>query len=342
MKLLKLLLVLGLLCKTIDARKTARFSVVKTWQSFQNSGSSTCACNDNPWKEALQHHYDKCEETVGLLKGDAFQIANTTFDSFEKHMTKLIYFSNSDSPIVQSSATRMLKLISKGENMEGSGLNFIAEYVKVIHLQISEYIQIAKNLSEHIGYKLTKSFTNAVQDFGTALSKFMKEFTNSCRFFNCKRNVDFTPVLEVCQKLLNTVALIDKTLSNDCSTAVAREVYDSVLVLHLLTLDLLVSVPTVHSCALGELNDRNCPVSKSVKSCSVSFEQALVKLTGAVGTVVLSSTQSIKNLMTIFVDITSVLNAAVESVLGLANALLLTVDKTVINLVKGLLPIIGK
>ncbi|XP_037035035.1 uncharacterized protein LOC119073575 [Bradysia coprophila] len=342
MKRLMLLLVLGLLCKTIDAGKTTRFSVVKTWQSFQSNGSYTCTCDDDPWKEALQDHYDKCKETAGLLKGDAFQIADTTLNSFEKHVTKLIYFSNSDSPIVQSGATRILKLLGQADNMEGSGANFIAEYVKVIPLQISEYIEIAKNLSEHIGDEQTKSFTKAVQNFGTVLTKFMKEFTNSCLFLNCKRSVDFTPVLEVCQKLLNTLALIDQTLSNDCGTAVTQKMYDSVLVLHLLTLDLLISVPAVHSCVLGELNDRNYPVSKSVKSCSISFEQALVKLTNAVSTVVSSSTQSIKNLMTVFLEITSVLNAAVESVLGLANALLLTVDTTVINLVKGLLPSIGK
>ncbi|KAG4078782.1 hypothetical protein HA402_015372 [Bradysia odoriphaga] len=225
----------------------------------------------------------------------------------------------------------MLNVLSKGNNMKGSVINFLSELAKVIALQRKEYIQIVKNLSEHIGYELTNYFTNAVQDFSTALSKFIREFTNSCQFSNCKRSVDFTPVLEECQKLLNTMALIDQTLT-DGST---QKVIDSVLVLHLITLDLLFGVPTVHSGVLDELNRRNCPVSKPVHSCSV-FEQALVELTKAVGAVVLNSNQSIANLMTTFVGITSVLNATLENVLGLANALLTTGGKTINSLVGGL------
>lgn len=134
---------------------------------------------------------------------------------------------------------------------------------------------------------------------------------------------------------MNTVTLIDQTLLSECKNAITQEVYDSVLVLHLLTLYFGICVTGIHSCVLDVLYNRDYLVSKSVKSSSLSFEYALVESTQAVTAVVLPSSESIKHLLNSNINITIAVNTAVKDILGLFDGVDITVGDIIKNVVKG-------
>ncbi|XP_037037813.1 uncharacterized protein LOC119075470 [Bradysia coprophila] len=337
MKLLKLFLVFGLLCQTLGEEVkqefdgTVSFSVEKVWLSYRHCA---CSCEEDPWRKGVQDFYDGCRAASKSFSGKAFEVADSTLDSIAQVITKLIEFTDSNSTILQSSSTNMLESISRNNRLNGTSLNIAIEFEKVFPIEVKEFNDVAKKLSEHIG-ELTCSFTNAVSDFGAELSKFMREFLQSCRLFNCKKRVDFKCVLKKYQKLTNIIALIDDTLLNKCDGEVTQDAYDSILVFHLIYLYMGLSVTGINSCVLDVLHDRKCYVSESVKFCSLSFEYAIVQVVQAVSGVVTSSIDSIKGLLKVFVDIAATLNAVVKGVLGLSNDVLLSVGDIVKNLVSG-------
>ncbi|XP_037037042.1 uncharacterized protein LOC119074841 [Bradysia coprophila] len=337
MKLLKVLLVFGVLCKTMGAEikkevnSTVSFSVEKVWVSY---GHSTCSCEDNSWRKSVQEFYDGCRTASKSFRGKAYEVADNTLDSMAQVITKLIEFTDSNSTILQSSSTNILVSVSRNSRLNGTSINIATEFEKVFPTEVRELIVVANKLSKHIG-ELARSFTNAVRDFGTELSKFLRKFLQSCRLFNCKKTVDFKCVLKKYQKLTNVVALIDDTLLNKCGGDVSQEVYDSVLVFHLVYLYMGISLTGMNSCVLDVLYDHKGYVSEGVKTCSLSFEYAILQVVQAVSAVDTPSINSIKGLLKVFVDIATSLNAVVKGVLGLANDVVITVGDTVKNLLNG-------
>ncbi|KAG4074152.1 hypothetical protein HA402_014357 [Bradysia odoriphaga] len=335
MKLLKLVLLFGLLFKTIDATKENEDNVsVSVKKNFRILGPCSCPIEENPWKEGVQEFHDGCRKAVDSFNEKAFEVGDTTLKSLQQLITKLIDFTDSNSTIVASSSDRILKSLSKCDKVGRDGMNIIVEYVKVFPGVVRDFSQISENLFEHIG-ELTCSFKNAVKDLGDELTKFMRAFTLSSRLPKCKKTPDYNLVLQKFQKLSNIVAQIDDTLVNECENEVTKEVYDSVLVLHLLYIYMGLSVTGIDSCVLDVQYERNCNVSEETKSCVLSIEDAVVEVLQAVCAVVLNSVESITNLLKTVVNIIADLNAIVKNVLGLTNGVLLTVEDIVLNLVKG-------
>ncbi|XP_037051722.1 uncharacterized protein LOC119085416 [Bradysia coprophila] len=337
MKLLKLVLIFGLICKTIDAKEeneeNVSFSIERI---FLSRRSCSCRIEDYPWKDGVQEFYNGCRKAADSFHGKAFDVADNTVKSLQQLVTKLIDFTDSNSTIVASSSTDILESLSKCNRLGRDGMNIIVEYVKVFPSVVRDFKQVSANLFKHIG-ELTCSFKNAVSDLGAELTKFMKEFVRSSRLPKCKKTVDYNLVLKKYQELSNIVAQIDDTLVNESENEgieVTKEVYESVLVLHLLYIYMGISVTGIDSCVLDVLYERNCYVSEETKSCVFSIEDALVEVLQAVSTVVLTSVESIRNLLRTVVNIVAGLNAIVKNVLGLTNRVVLTVEDIVQNLVR--------
>ncbi|XP_037037811.1 uncharacterized protein LOC119075468 [Bradysia coprophila] len=346
MKFFIFLFLFGLLYKTIDAgsdtgennetdKHRVSFSVEETFKSYRKKVKS-CACSpeDVTWKEGLQDHYDGCRTASWLFRGKAYDLADTAVNSLQGCITKLIYFANVNSTIVASSSTAILKSMSRSRNLNRSSMNIIFEFEKVVLAIFEEVNEVAQKLSEHIG-DVACAFTNAVTDLGTALFQYMRDFLESCRLFKCKKRVNNKPVLKQNQKLMNTLALIGATLLNECENEVTLEVYESVLVLHLIFSYLFITVPGINSCSIDVLYGRSCLISKGTIGASLSFDYALTSVTQATSEVTFPYNNSIKDLIKIFVNITMTLNTALKDLFGLFDGVEITVGEIVKNVVKG-------
>ncbi|XP_037040138.1 uncharacterized protein LOC119077082 [Bradysia coprophila] len=339
MRILKLLWVFVLLCKTTTAckdkpnDKQVSFSVEKIWQSYRKKGQ-ICLCEDVSWKQDIQNYYNGCRTATWEFRGKAYCLADSVVNSLEEFLTKLIFFTNSNSTIVTTSSTTMLNTLSKCKKLNRSGMNIIFEFQKVLPAIIKDFNEVATKLSNHIG-ELTSSFTKVLGSLGSVFTNFMKEFLENCRLFKCEKQVDYKPVLKKCQKLMNTVALIGETLLNECEAEATQEVYDAVLVLDLICLYMAIAVPGINSCVMDVLYEHDYPISKYVKSSALVFDYALVELTKAVSAIVFPITKTVQNLLTVFVNITMSLNKLAIDILGLFDGVEITVGEIVRNLVKG-------
>lgn len=303
----------------------------KVWLSYSKG---SCLRKEDSWTKGVQEFYDGCRTATRLFRGKAFAAADVTVTSLEQFITKLIEFSHSNSTIVTDSSIAILKIMSRNNNLTRSSMNIIIEFEKVFPIGIKEFNAVVKKLSKHIG-GLACIFKNAVSDFGKELSKFMAEFLRSCRLFNCKRKVHSKCVFEKYQKLTSIVARIDDTLLNECEGGTSQEVYDSILILHLVHFYMGLSVTGVNSCVLDVLYDRECYVSKSVESSTVSIGNGMLEILQAISAVVLTSTKSINDLMKAFVDVDTTLNGVAKNDHGMCDDVLTTVGKIALKLVKG-------
>ncbi|KAG4075546.1 hypothetical protein HA402_003371 [Bradysia odoriphaga] len=344
MALLKLLLVfglIGLLCKTIDADQNVEtgdqvsFSVIAIWRSY-NLKACPCSCpvEDAPWVKGVEGHYNGCHDAVEKFCGKAKVAGDVAVRSLKEYLAKLIYFTDSNSTIVTTSSTGILNSLSKCINLNDNGLNIIVEFNKVFLSIIEDFVEVTVPLEIYIGDDLTCALTDAIRDLGRIFSNYMNEFLNSCRLFGCRKKIDYECVLKQLQKLMNTVALINETLLNQCEEA-TQEVRESVMVLDLLYCYLAIAVQGIYSCSLDALNARNIVVSKTVKSSTISFEYALVEVTQAICDITLPLGSNIAKLLTAFVNITMALNSTLKSIFGLVGGVGLTVGEIAKNLLKG-------
>lgn len=287
----------------------------------------------------MQAFYDGCRTVANKFHKKAYEMADTTVNSLKQFITKLIGHTNSNSTILVSSATCTLISISKCNHLNTDSLKVIKESDKVFGTIVQDFVKIAGKLSLHIGDRLTCSFTNALNAFGDALSKYIKEFLQSCQLFNCKKSVDLKVAHKKYQELTNIVAFIDDTLLNSCSTNTNKEMYESVLVLHSLYVFMGITLNGINSCVLDILYARDCYVSERIKSCSLSFEYVLVETLQAICDVLVTSVASIRNLLEIFVNIAAALNQLVKDVFGIPSKFLIAVggDQGLSGSLKGVL-----
>lgn len=186
--------------------------------------------DDDGWKDSLQGYYDGCQRATSKYRGKAHDLADTLMKSFEAYVTKLIYFSNSNSTILSSSSKAILKSISWLNKLDQSTMQFVEETGKVFPGVVNDLHAVALSLPDHIG-NLSDFFKDAVDDLSRAYSRYIKDILLSCRLFGCARKVDFAPTLKKCQKVMNIVALIAETLLKEPEANV--EEHEAVLVLTL-------------------------------------------------------------------------------------------------------------
>lgn len=308
--------------------------MVKIWRGYQKKPSSnTCPIEDAPWVKGVEGHYWGCYGSVAKFNGKAKKEGDIAVHSLGQYLKKLIYFTDSNSTTVASSSTGILNALSKCINMKGNGVNLMFEFNKVFVSIVDDYANVAKPLGVHIGEDLVCSFRDALNKLGRVISNYMKEFIESCQLYGCRTKIDYECVLKELHKLMNIVALINETLLNKCENA-SKEVHEAVMVLDLLYFYMAISVQGIYSCTLDALNNRHIVVPRKLKSCSLSFEYALVELTKAICDVVLPSAKSITTLLTAFVNITLALNSTLKSTLGLVSGIELNVGQIAKNLLK--------
>ncbi|KAG4075392.1 hypothetical protein HA402_015045 [Bradysia odoriphaga] len=319
------------------AKENVSFSVETIWQSYSIVASScTCQCKDDSWKEDIQAYYDGCYSATRGFNENAYELADTVVRTLEDYLTKVIYFTNSNSTVVTSSATAIAKSLSVCKDLNQSSWNIIVEFEKVYPKIVEDFNEIAKKLSDHIGDELVCTFTNDVSDLGATFSKYMKEFLEIWKPVGCRKKVEFECVLKKLQKLMNTVALINETLLNKCDGEASQETRESVMILDLLCFYMTVVVQGINSCVLDVQYDRECYVSPAFKSSSLSLDYAIIGIGEAVNAVVFPLKESLTALLTVFVDITMVLNTVLKSVLGLVEGVGITVGEVTKNLLGGL------
>lgn len=248
-------------------------------------------------------------------------------------ITKLIFFANVNSTIVAPSSTAILKSLTRCSELDKSSANIIFQFEKVLLALIEEFNEVIRMLSEHIG-EVSSAFTNALGDLGSVFFQYMRDFLANSRLFKCKKRVSNTPVLKQTQKLMNTLALIGETLLNECESEATQEVYESVLVLHLIFLYMLSAVTGINSCSLDVLYGQSCLISKSNTDSSISFDFALSEVNQAIAAVTFPYNNTIKDLLTVFVSITLSLNTALKDIFGLFDGVELTAGEILKNLVK--------
>ncbi|KAG4066769.1 hypothetical protein HA402_012836 [Bradysia odoriphaga] len=339
MKLLKLLLVFGLLCKTIDAgtiqqvEENVSISVKGIWLKYHKK-ETTCPA---PWAQGVQEYLTGVRNAVddAFKSEKAIEIGNCAVTSLAKFVDKLVYFTGSNSTTVVTSVTSILNSLSTCSNLNQSGLKIIIEFQKVLGPLIDNFNRVARSLSAQIG-DLTCAFTDDLSDLGRELEKFQRGFIRNCQLYQCRKKVDYECVLKKLQKLFNTVALINETLLNKCGSQASQEVHEAVMVLDLLYTYMAIAITGINSCVIDELYITECPVSENFKSVSLSFEYALVEVVQAVSAITFPFENTINDLLSAFVNIALTLNTAVKNILGLVQGLGITVGGIATNLLQGL------
>lgn len=252
--------------------------------------------------------------------------------AFEMYLTKLIYFTSSNSTVLASSSNAILDSLSKCNKCERSGLNIIKEFHKVVLGLVEELNELVITKLSHIIGELTGPVTDALNDLGFTFSNFMREFLQS-GLTGFRKKVDYEPVLKQLQKFMNTVALISETLLNECELA-NREVNEAVTVLTLICAYFTIAVQGINTCVQDVLYEQECTISQTIESCSMSLEYVVMEVTQYVDSVTFPYTESIKALLTNLVNITLFLNTTWKQYLGIFEGVAVTVGKIMKNLSK--------
>lgn len=252
--------------------------------------------------------------------------------AFEMYLTKLIYFTSSNSTVLTSSSNAILDSLSKCNKLERSGLNIVKEFHKVVLGLVEELNELVITKLSYIIGELTGPVNDALNDLGFTFSNFMREFLQS-GLTGFRKEVDYEPVLKQLQKLLNTVALIAETLLNECELA-NREVNEAVTVLTLICVYFTIAVQGINTCVQDVLYEQKCTISQNIESCSMSLEYVVMEVTQYVDSVTFPYTESIKALLTNLVNITLFLNGTWKQYLGVFEGAAVTVGKIKKNLSK--------
>lgn len=290
------------------------------WQSYRQKDSNY---DDGVWKESVQQFYDGCRKATWKFDGPSYDLANEAVRSFELYLTKLIYFTYSNSTVLQSSSTALLQSLSKCKRLEKTGFNIIKEFEIVLLGLVKDLNEIVEKLSEIIG-DLTCTVNDALNELGYTFSYFMKEFLKLSTAGR-RNKVSYEPVLKKLQKLMNTVALIAETLINECEEPTQEE-NEAVSVLELISIYFALAIQGINTCVQDVIYKEKCSVSQNIESCSVSLEYVVVEVTQSVALVTLPFTESLKAMLTNFVNITMFLNAAWKDIFGIFEGVPITVE----------------
>ncbi|KAG4071180.1 hypothetical protein HA402_001170 [Bradysia odoriphaga] len=295
--------------------ETVSSSVVKISQSYQ-SENRACASNDQPWKEGVQKHYIGISEANAKLRGTELDRTNA-IESLQEYITKLIYFANSNSNILATASRAILSSLSRCNKLNRSGRNIISEFVKVLPAIVEDFNDIASKLSDQIGELEACTFTDAVSDLGNAFSRYMKEILKISRSFGRKQEVDYKPVLQKLQNLMNVIVLIGETVNKNCEAT--QERLETVAVLNLIFFYLANAVQGITGCALEVLREQHCSTPQGFKSCSVLLDDTLQQVLQAVKAVVFPLEKSLKGLLTVVSNTAKALNSALTHIFGLID-----------------------
>ncbi|XP_037037797.1 uncharacterized protein LOC119075458 [Bradysia coprophila] len=345
MKFLKLSVIFVLLFAAVSATNAAdcrncekphrdkvSYTVRTVWSNYRRKDQCQHSCVQN-WEEEVQKYYDGCEDATSGYEGEANERAAVVMASFREFLSILMKYANSNSTILSSSGTSMIKSMGKCNKLGKSSMVILTEFEKVFPSVSNDMNKVALKLSDHIGH-LAESFTDAVQELSGVFSKYMRDLLFSCRLTECKKEVSYEPTLRKLQKLMNLMALISETLFKESDAKI--EVQESVLVMVLITWWFQIVVQGKLTTTMDLLLKNNRAISQNFTSLSLSFDYVLVTITQAISGVVVPLVNSFKEFLSIFVNTILALNTAIKDIFGVLNGLTVTVGEIARNLFKGL------
>ncbi|KAJ6648141.1 hypothetical protein Bhyg_03366 [Pseudolycoriella hygida] len=329
--LLKLILLSVVLLKSViadnrneDNDKKVSFSVEKIWRSYQKKHICICEVDDD-WKAGVQEYFTETRKATWKFRGPSYDLADNVMWTKEKYLTKLMYLANTNSTVLASSSTSILETMSTCHKLGKSGLIIISEFEKVLFVVIKEFKEVVSKLSEFIG-TLATSFNEALTRLFMVFSNFMERFLK-CTTVKCKVKIDYAPVVKKYQNLMNVVALIAETLINKCDKS-TREAYQAVTILSLTFQYFSLAVQGINSCVQDILFKENGVIAENIRSLSESMHYVLLDITQAIDKIVYPFDESIRELLTILVNVTMVFNTSVKRTsLGEFKGVLITVGE---------------
>ncbi|KAJ6643753.1 hypothetical protein Bhyg_08718 [Pseudolycoriella hygida] len=314
--------------------KKISFSVANVWQSYSKAKrGNVCPSppEDDEFKQGVQEYYDGCRRATWKFHGQSYHFADVVMTTMEDYFSKLMYFSNSNSTVLTTSSIALLHSMSKCNKLRKSGLIIIREFNKVLPDMLCDFDRITTKLKHVIGRKMCSVFNRVVADLGETFLAFMRAFLKTTRQGSKHgKNVSYVKVFKKAQTLMNTVALVAKTLLNELHLA-TQEVYEGVTVLTLIFYFFAYAVQGINSCVQDYLYLKERPVSKIIKASSEALEYVIVEVSQAVAAIVFPFTASIKNFLTILVNVAKAFNKAVEDILGPFHGVSTTVKEIQIN-----------
>ncbi|XP_037038371.1 uncharacterized protein LOC119075900 [Bradysia coprophila] len=336
MLMLKLFFVAALLYETTEASKIqtgdkkVSFSVEKIWQNHKKNDDM--CYDDNRYVQSVQEYYTGCREVSWMFRGPSYCIADNVMISMESLITKLLYFANTNSTVLASSAADIFESMSKCKRLKTSCLIIISEFNKVLPRMVKDFNGVVEaKLSNYIG-DVSVSFSDAVVDLSDEFSNFMGKYLQ-CSASECKGKVDYKPVFKKCQRLMNTVALIAETIMNDCEPP-TREHFEAVTILSLIFCYFSIAVQGINSCVQDQLYGDEHPVPKDIESISTSLDFVVVEAHQAIFTIDYPFEDKMNEMLITFVDITLAFNKAIKDILGVFEGVATTRGEILKNLSK--------
>lgn len=259
-------------------------------------------------------------------------MADKALDGLQALLTKLIYFTTTNSTVLAPNSNSMLEAISRCRKCDRSGLNVIKEFNKVQLSVMSDLEDVSDNLEDYIG-DLTCSFNDALSDLGYTFSSYMRRFLLS-GLTNYKTKVDYEPTLKKLQKLMNLTALISDTMLNKCENP-TPEVQEAVTILNAICAYYEICVQGVQACVLDTLYRQNCEVSERQTKCSMSLDYVVGAVTQSIVSIVTPLSETIEMALKNIVNITKAFNRMVKNILGVFEDVTITVENILENLTKG-------
>lgn len=276
--------------------------------------------------------YDRCKSAALKFQGQSYKMAEENMGRIKDILTRLMYFSNTNSTVLAPSCTSLLESISRCDKLGDDGLTVIYEYDKVSEIQFEEIRDIITSLIPHIG-ESASSYNDALTELAFVFRNLIKKFL-ACITPYCRQQLDYLEVFRKYQTLININALIAETLINECRN-VAQEVYEAVAVLSLVSQFLGFAVLGINICVQSVLYENHGVVGENVTSCSQTFGWALSVYHEAIVPVLFPfNSKNFQDFFTIQCDVTKTLNTLLKSVLGLFQGVNITVKEKSQSLLK--------
>lgn len=317
----------------MQSERYVSFNVEHVWKSYAVKGQSF-GCKKNDWKEGVQECYTGCRRALGKYVGPAKELADHVMEAFEDFVIKLIYFSNSNSTVLAPLSVNILESITKCRKLKDSSREIIREFNKVV-ISVSEDLKIVVVKLLNILGDLAYSFNDAVDELLCPFTNCMTKLLR-CLTADCRKRLDYTPVFQKLQKLINTVGLIADTVLKNCKNAATSELNEAVAMLAVILHWYVIVVQGVNSGIQDILYRDQCLIPQSVTTCSLSLDYVVVTLAETINSIVFPLNEAIQVVLSSLVKITEVFNAAVKFVLGIFEGVTVTVGEITKNLLTGI------
>lgn len=196
------------------------------WKKGINSAYSSRRTPD--WVKGLQKYHDDILKSFTGFPSDVAVPSRSMVAEFREFLVENIDYTNSKSKILSSGANKILSVLSVVNIRDLAAQGILNEFHRMLPILMIAYRRITTDLTPIIGSAFKNEVNNALSDTEAAFERFVKIFRGNGICF--EDNVDYTPVLAVVKKLVDTIELRgDVTLSK--SQLETQNVQDALVIL---------------------------------------------------------------------------------------------------------------